>query len=148
MITLETATADVLTPNFATQPKGRARRRRQASHVDADLIDLCIEYGMQIAAGRAAYEIDPTDSDFAHIADNIAQARAGRAMTAILEREPLTIDGVRAKAAIVKLAIEDWSGDLDDLRQNFIISLADDVVRLQRHARGLKCNQEIIVVPA
>jgi hypothetical protein len=42
------------------------------------------------------------------------------------------MDGLRAKAAIVKLAIDDWEGDLDDLRQRFLISIADDIIRMQR----------------
>jgi hypothetical protein len=133
---------------FSAQP-ARCRRRagKRPDHPDADLIEHCIEYAMQISAGRVAYMVDPTDAKFASHCDDLAMARGDRAMNAILDIEPVTIDGVKAKAALVKLSIEDWSGDLDELRQCFLISLADDMIRLQRHARGLKQNLEPIVVP-
>lgn len=149
--------ADTLQPstgapviNFATKAAGRSPRRRvgrRPDHPDADLIEHCMEYAVQISAGKIAYDVDPTDAKFASFSEDLAQSRADRAMRSILELEPTTVDGVRAKAALVKIAIEDWSGDLDELRQQFLISLADDVIRLQRHARGLKQHLEPIVVP-
>jgi hypothetical protein len=57
------------------------------------------------------------------------------------------MDGMRAKAAIVEMALEDWTSDLDDLRQSFIITLANDVIRFQRASRGLNQHDTVIVVP-
>jgi hypothetical protein len=135
---------------FPAKSSGAGRRSRvgkRPDRPDADLIEHCIEYAMQISAGRVAYMVDPTDAKFASYCDDLAQSRADRAMNAILDIEAVTIDGVRAKAALVKLSIEDWDGDLDELRQSFLISLADDMIRIQRHARGLNQHLDPIVVP-
>ncbi|MDB5579645.1 MAG: hypothetical protein JWR80_4821 [Bradyrhizobium sp.] len=136
--------------NFATANSDRKSERRaskQPDHPDADLIAACIEYATQIHAGQTAYKIDPTDAKFASVADTAAQRRADRAMVQILDLPPRTMDGMRAKAAIVEMALEDWTSDLDDLRQNFIITLANDVIRFQRASRGLNQHDTVIVVP-
>jgi hypothetical protein len=136
--------------DFAAPAAARKTRRRigkRPDHPDADLIEHCIEYAMQINAGRVAYNIDPTDAKFASFSDDLAKSRADRAMAAILEIEPVTIDGIRAKAGLIKTAMEDWEGvPLEGEIQTFLISLADDLIRLQRHSWQLKQNLEVIVV--
>ena len=57
------------------------------------------------------------------------------------------MDGLRAKAALVRTALDDWSGNLDELRQEFLISLADDVIRFQKASIALKQSRTEIVVP-
>ena len=109
-----------------------------SNHPDAKLICLCIEYGTLIAGAQVAYNIDPTDSEFASQADSLTQTRADRAMLEIIDLETKTMDGLRAKAAIVKIAIEDWACDLEEIRQDFLVSLANDAIRLQRAGAELK----------
>jgi len=68
--------------NFAeTTTKRRPARKAaaHASHPDATLIESCIEYAGQIKAAEICYLIDPTDSDFAAFADDLAKSRANRA---------------------------------------------------------------------
>jgi (p)ppGpp synthase/HD superfamily hydrolase len=137
-----TQTASTATPviNFATANSDRKSARRaskQPDHPDADLIAACIEYATQVHAGQIAYKIDPTDAKFASVADTVQ----------ILDLPPRTMDGMRAKAAIVEMALEDWTCDLDDLRQSFIITLANDVIRFQRASRGLNQHDTVVVVP-
>jgi hypothetical protein len=137
-----TQTASTATPviNFATANSDRKSARRaskQPDHPDADLIAACIEYATQVHAGQIAYKIDPTDAKFASVADTVQ----------ILDLPPRTMDGMRAKAAIVEMALEDWTSDLDDLRQSFIITLANDVIRFQRASRGLNQHDTVVVVP-
>src|ERR1019366_7075871 len=80
---------------FSAQPaRGRRRVGKRPDHPDADLIEHCIEYAMQISAGRVAYMVDPTDAKFASYCDDLAKARGDRAMNAILDIEPVTVDGV------------------------------------------------------
>jgi hypothetical protein len=126
---------------------GRSPRRRvvkRPDHPADDLIMNCIEYGMQIAAGRAAYEIDPTDANFASHFDDLSQSRADRALRAALDTQPLTLDGLRAKAALVNIALKDWETFddvlIDELRKKFLISLADDIIRFQRSAMSEKTS--------
>src|SRR5882757_9288032 len=125
MNTQAQATAETPIIDFAANAANRAPRRRSSkrpNHPDAYLIDHCIEYAMHISSGKIAYEVDPTDATFAWFRDDLAQGRATRALSAILEIEPVTVDGLRAKAALVKITLEDWDGNLDELRQRFLIS--------------------------
>lgn len=133
----------------ATTRPPRAKRSRPAlpDHPDAKLIGHCIEYAVHVSSGAMAYTIDPTDAEFASPYDSKVIRLADRALAAILECEAVTIDGVRAKARLVSIMLKDWGSHLDDLREQFLISLADDVVRLQRHARGLDRHLTPIVVP-
>jgi hypothetical protein len=110
----------------------------RSAHPDAKLISLCIEYGLAVAGAKVIYQIDPTDAEFASRADTSARARADRSMEEIIGTATKTMDGLRAKAAIVKLAIDDWEGNLDDLRQRFLISIADDIIRMQRALMSLE----------
>lgn len=128
----------------ATKPQARRRVGKRPDHPDADLIEHCIEYAMQIAAGKAAFPIDPTDATFAAYFDDLTQSRADRALVAALDTEPVTLDGLRAKASLVEIAMSDWDNFdsimIDRLRKKFLISLAKDVTRFQRSARDQKTS--------
>jgi|GEM_PF-2077601 len=133
--------------DFAQIGKSRPPRRgvkKRPNHPDADLIEHCIEYGMQIAAGKASYKVDPTDSEFASFCDDICQSRADRALRAVLEMSPSTLDGLRAKAELVEIATNDWAAfddvAFDELRTKFLLSLAKDVIRFQRLAMSAKTS--------
>jgi hypothetical protein len=127
--------------NFAEKTASRPPRKRvgkRPNHPDADLIEYCIEYGMQIAAGKAAFPIDPTNATFAAYFDNLTQSRADRALVSVLDMDPVTLDGLRAKASLVEVAMSDWDAFdsimIDELRKKFLISLANDINRFQRSA--------------
>lgn len=128
--------------DFAHVGKSRPPRRsvkKRPSHPDADLIENCIECAMQIAAGKAPYKIDPTDSEFAAFCDDICRSRANRALRDLLDLSPSTLDGLRAKAGLVEVVMDDWqeyggSVNLDELHSTLILSLAKDVIRFQRTA--------------
>ena len=129
--------------NFAEKtkkPRPPKRASRRPDHPDADLIEHCIEYASQIKIAEVGYEIDPTDSEFASFTDDLAQSRAGRAMRQIIEMQPATMDGLRAKANIVAMCIDDWNGELQPLQRSFLASLADDVIRFQRVSASLHPN--------
>ena len=135
---------------FSTKSTGAGRRSRvgkRPDHPDADLIDNCIEYARQITGALISYKIDPTDAEFAAFFDDVAQSRADRALRSVLDLPPQTMDGLRAKAALVRTAVDDWAGDLDELRQEFVKSLADDVIRFQRAARRRSQSRTTIMVP-
>lgn len=140
MTTAQSTPAEVI--NFAAVGTSRPARRnvkKRPVHMDADLIEHCIEYGMQINAAQAAYKVDPTDSEFASFFDDLCRSRANRAMRAVLELPPKTLDGLRAKAELIQIVCKDWeslhgSVELDELRTEFVHSLASDIVRLQRAA--------------
>src|SRR5664279_913412 len=134
---------------FSTKTAGRSPRNRvgkRPDHPDADLIDNCIEYARQITGALISYKIDPTDAEFAAFFDDVAQSRADRALRSALDLPPKTMDGLRAKAALVRTALDDWSGNLDELRQEFLISLADDVIRFQKASFALDHSRTEIVV--
>ncbi|MCW2112498.1 hypothetical protein ABIF21_007114 [Bradyrhizobium elkanii] len=128
--------------DFAHTGKSRSPRRgvkKRPSHPDADLIENCIECAMQITAGKAPYKIDPTDSEFAAFCDDICRSRADRALRAVLDMSPSTLDGLRAKAGLVEVVMEDWTDypggvQFDELQTTFLLSLAKDVIRFQRAA--------------
>jgi hypothetical protein len=106
---------------------------------------------MQIAAGRAAFPVDPTDAKFAAYFDDLAQSRANRALVAALDMEPATMDGLRAKASLVEVALSDWEAFdttlIDDLRKKFLMSLANDIIRFQRSASKQKTSHINFVEP-
>ncbi|PAY07163.1 hypothetical protein CK489_15290 [Bradyrhizobium sp. UFLA03-84] len=134
--------------DFAQIDKPRSTRRsvkRRPAHPDADLIENCIECAMQIAAGKAPYKIDPTDSEFAALSDDISRSRADRALRAALDLSPTTLDGLRAKAGLVEAIMDDLSnfpGDiqLDELQSALVLSLVKDVIHFQRAAMIAKTS--------
>ena len=135
---------------FPAKTAGRSPRNRvgkRPDHPDADLIENCIEYAIQINGALISYKIDPTDAEFAAFFDDVAQSRADRALRSVLDLPPQTMDGLRAKASLVRTAVDDWAGDLDELRQEFVKSLADDVIRFQRAARRRSQSRTTIMVP-
>ena len=125
----------------------RSRVGKRPDHPDADLIENCIGCAMHITGALTSYNIDPTGAEFAAFFDNVAQSRADRALRSVLDLPPQTMDGLRAKASLVRTAVDDWAGDLDELRQEFVKSLADDVIRFQRAARRRSQSRTTIMVP-
>jgi hypothetical protein len=135
--------------NFATAT-ARSRRKPlslRVTHPDAGLIESCIEYAMEMAGTQIAYEVDPTDSDFAAFFDTKAQGRGEKALQFITECEARTMDGLRAKAAIVETVLQDWNDNLEKLGHDFLVSLARDVIRHQQASIGRKTSRDVIVVP-
>ncbi|QOZ15923.1 hypothetical protein XI02_13755 [Bradyrhizobium sp. CCBAU 21365] len=138
--TAESSQAAII--DFGQIGKSRPPRRsvkKRPDHPDADLIESCIECAMQMAAGKAPYKIDPTDSEFAAFCDDICRSRADRALCAVLDMNPSTLDGLRAKAGLVEAVVDDWTDfpggiQLDELHTNLLLSLAKDVIRFQRAA--------------
>jgi len=61
-------------------------------------------------------------------------------MRQALDLAPVTIDGLRAKAAVVVHCINDRGGELEDLHRRFLVSLAEDVIRFQRTLEPGKRN--------
>jgi hypothetical protein len=154
MTATQTIATETPVINFAEKTAGRPQRKRvgkRPDHPDADLIEHCIEYGMQIAAGRAAFPIDPTDAKFAAYFDDLTQSRADRALRAALDMKPRTLDGLRAKASLVEVALGDWEAfdtlAIDELRKKFLISLANDIIRFQRGAVKQKTSHVIFPEP-
>jgi hypothetical protein len=152
--TAQTITTETPVINFAERTAPRLPRKsvgKRPDHPDADLIEHCIEYAMQIAAGRAAFPIDPTDAKFAAYFDNLTQSRANRALCAALDMEPQTLDGLRAKASLVEVALGDWDAFdtilIDELRKKFLISLANDIIRFHRGAEKQKTSHIIFPGP-
>lgn len=145
--------SDIVSPiiDFAVRtakPRPTKRASKRPEHPDAELIEHCIEYASQIKVAEVGYEIDPTDSDFASFSDTLAQSRATRAMRQIVELKPNTMDGLRAKANIVAMCIDDWNGELQPLQRSFLTSLAEDVIRFQRVSASLHQNDVPVQVPA
>ena len=135
---------------FPAKTAGRSPRNRvgkRPDHPDADLIENCIGCAMHITGALTSYNIDPTGAEFAAFFDDLAQSRADRALRSALDLPPQTMDGLRAKAALVRTALDDWSGNLDELRQEFLISLADDAIRFQKASVALKQSRTEIAVP-
>ncbi|WFU58330.1 hypothetical protein QA639_12870 [Bradyrhizobium pachyrhizi] len=57
----------------------------------------------------------------------------------VLDLSPATLDGLRAKAGLVEVVMDDWADfpggvQLDELQSTLILSLAKDVIRFQRTA--------------
>jgi hypothetical protein len=145
--------SDIVLPiiDFAVRtakPRTTKRAGKRPEHPDAELIEHCIEYASQIKVAEVGYEIDPTDSDFASFSDTLAQSRATRAMRQIVALKPSTMDGLRAKANIVAMCIDDWNGELQPLQRSFLTSLAEDVIRFQRVSASLHQNDVPVQVPA
>jgi hypothetical protein len=135
-----TATQTTPTPspviNFATATGGKKPRLydRIAAHPDAVLIENCIKYVAEISSAREPiFVVDPTgDNDFAGAFTTKARNRADRALTLITAGEPQTMDGLRAKAAIMDPMLAVCDGLLEAIDHDFLASLARDVIRLHR----------------
>ena len=100
-----------------------------SKHPDAKLIQACVDFAIAMRGASGAYEIDPTgNNDFAQAIDSKLLAQADDAQAVITRRAPSTIDGLRAKAMILKMAIDldcDETGALSG-------SLAEDVKRFHK----------------
>jgi hypothetical protein len=111
----------------ARMPRTEATER--PNHPDADLIKACMAYASAIAGTKAAFDVDPTgDSDFAQPLDERALRAAHKNQHLAANCSPSTIDGLRAKAAVVEMILETET-DADSVKP-FLKSLADDIERL------------------
>jgi hypothetical protein len=153
MTATQASSAQAPVINFAGRTDDRKKTRRQgqrrlpavvSDHPDSILITACIEYAMQIRAAQVTYEIDPTDSEFAAFMDPAAQGKARARLAVIMNNKPTTMDGLRAKAALMPIILEDWSGDLDKIEIGFLTSVTDDVVRFQKAACRMNQSDTVI----
>jgi hypothetical protein len=112
----------------------RERAAKRPAHPDAKLINACIEYCMALSGAEAAFKTDPTDSHFAVPAAEEAETRAAVALALATKIEPITTDGLRAKAACVAEALGKCDNYLDEISSEFLLSLAADVIRFHRAA--------------
>lgn len=135
MNTAQTAQSEPPVIHFTSATPNRKPRLYDqcTAHPDVVLIETCIRYVAEAASAARIFEVDPTaDKVFAAAFDTKSVARAGRLLTAITETKPLSIDGLRAKASIIKAVLANKSGTIQEHEQDFLTSLADDIVRLQR----------------
>ncbi len=94
-------------------------------------ISRCIQQ-----AQGAAFKADPTgDSDFAGVHDSVIRRRTRKSLEAVTAANALTMDGLRAKASLVPIMIDDLDGSpLESFHEEFIRAFAADVVRFQQIA--------------
>jgi hypothetical protein len=103
----------------------------KVDHPDATLIQACINFAIAMRGASGAFEVDPTvDCDLAQAADKRLMRQASKEQSLIAATRPSTLDGLRAKAAIVDMALD---LDRDDM-SFFLRSLAADVIRFHRAA--------------
>lgn len=123
--------------NTTKKPEGV---RGSGWHPDGALIIKCLELAVDIKAGEALYMIDPTDGEFANLADTRHRNRADRALAYITAFRPTTLDGLKAKARLVDLVLVDIHA-IDGIELDFLKSAASDVCRfhdaLTNHASGM-----------
>jgi hypothetical protein len=119
--------------NFANAGATRKPTRRDVAyppHPDAILIAACIEYASYMAFAAAGYAIDPTDADFAAVSDDAARAKADTALRIAQKTCPETLDGLRAKSALVYSIAGKNSATGSSLglpERMFLASLADNI---------------------
>ncbi|NGX99831.1 MAG: hypothetical protein G4V63_33025, partial [Candidatus Afipia apatlaquensis] len=81
----------------------RAKKRKPAGrHPDHALISHAIEYVAHMKGADAGYNVDPTDSDIAAPFDTKHRAVARLAFSRLTKLKANTIDGLRAKAAVME----------------------------------------------
>jgi hypothetical protein len=135
--------------DFATVSNIKPRRPAQRiSHPDAELIENCIAYAVTVTGISAAFKVDPTDAKFAEVTLKKADRRAERLMGEILALPAKTVDGARAKTALVDIVLYHFEGcAIDGLHLDFISSIAKDVAIVQQAASALKQSDTVLVVP-
>jgi hypothetical protein len=126
----------------AANPTSKPRRRRAdlkskaELHPDFVLIDACIDFAMCTASSKAAFSVDPSgDNDFGAFHDSINRSEARKHLGTVAETTAKTLDGLRAKASLVSIILDDFDGcvlSLEDHHDAFLRSLADDIVSFQR----------------
>lgn len=103
-----------------------------SAHPDAEIIETCIAFAVAAGGIAAAFKVDPTgECDFASKRDTVYLRQEERLLAALVEMKPVTMDGLRAKAAIVEMVIDQRS----EGQEQFFKSLAADVISMQRAQR-------------
>ena len=128
--------AETSVVKFSPKSAGRAPRYRKRTagrpdHPDANLIQACLDCAYATGGIKEAFHADPTgNSDFAQPMDERALRTARKSVNFAANYSPSTIDGLRAKAAIVRMVLEIESDT--ESAAPFFKSLADDIRRLCR----------------
>lgn len=100
------------------------------SHPDAPLLKACVSVAVALRGASGAYEADTTDDkDFAAAIDSALLKRAEKALTEAADYLPSTLDGIRAKAEIVNMAIEAMPSGIV---KGFLLSLSADIARFHK----------------
>jgi hypothetical protein len=150
-MSLVTASANVLTPNFAPPtpaPLSSATiREARKTHPNRTLIENCVDYAVHMQGALAGFDVDPTDSEYASATDSIFRARARRHLVSATRIKACTIDGLRAKAALIPIIIASAAGCLEEPEAKFLQSLATDIVRIQRASRHADQSRNKIPEP-
>ena len=139
MSTAQTASAATPILNFATVAESKKPRPRLydrvAAHPDVSLIETCVSYASAIGStSEATFKVDPTgNNDFAAMVATKSRNRADRLLAQITATAPRTMDGLRAKAAVMEVMLADCDlGALEPEHYSFLNSVARNVVELQR----------------
>lgn len=119
--------------NFATMTtncrKPQGIDPEAVEHPDAALIQACVNFAAAMRGASGAFEVDPTvDCDIAQAVDKRLMRQASKEQALITASRPNTWDGLRAKAAVVDMALD---LDREDM-PSFLRSLAADVIRFHR----------------
>lgn len=125
-------------PPTARPPLEERSDAEAEAHPDADLIRACVRFGIAVRGSSGGFEADPTgDCIFASAKSEALLKRAEKEWRFASNYLPSTMDGLRAKAAIVEMAIDIDQPSL----KAFLRSFADDVVRF--HRASANTNAEI-----
>jgi hypothetical protein len=90
---------------------------------------------MLVQGAGAAYVVDPTDAEFASDADAAFLNRADRALAFIIANQAKTLEGISAKAAIVRSMLGHGNRLMKPLyprEVEFLQKLAEEVVIWQK----------------
>jgi hypothetical protein len=117
---------------FPAKSRSRAplvRRAKWPNHPDDVLIGACVAYAYAMGGIRAAFPADPTgDKDFVQSIDGHALLAARRNMHRAANLFASTLDGLRAKAFIVSIVLDNETDTASV--SPFLKSLAHDIERL------------------
>jgi hypothetical protein len=119
----------------------REDRKEAKAHPDHKLIKLCVEYGFTVGGCFAGFSIDPTDNHFAGPMDSSYLNRGDELLTRIAKIQPLTMDGLAAKGAVAKTIVLTFDHHIDEFQTSFLLSLAEDTMRLHRLAGGHRASK-------
>jgi hypothetical protein len=119
----------------------REDKKEAKGHPDHKLIRLCVEYGFTVGGCSTGFSIDPTDNHFAGPMDGSYLARGDELLTRIAKIQPLTMDGLAAKGAVAKAIVPTLDHYIDEFQTSFLLSLADDTLRLHRLAGGHRASK-------
>jgi hypothetical protein len=122
-------------------------REGRKTHPNRSLIEHCVDYAVHMRGALAGFDADPTDSEFAAATDDIFRSRARKHLVLATKAKACTIDGLRAKAALIPIIIESGGGRLEEPEAKFLQALANDIVRIQRASRDAKQSRDKIPEP-